>query len=390
MAKLELPRFNTIGRAERLDAQDVLHHGPLSGFLGGEDKGGEWVDRLERRWCKEFGSTHAIAVNSATSGLLAACHAIGVTNEEVIVSPYTMSATAAAPLFLGGGLIFMDIDPMHYCLDPRQVTQIKPRESRYKAIIATNLFGHPAELDKLRKIAHINDAYLIEDNAQAPFAMENGSYAGTIGDIGVFSLNVHKHLQSGEGGVVVTDDDDFADAIRLFINHGEMAGSALGLNLRMTEVTAAIACAQLARGKEIVQSRIDLAESLIEGLKDNPLVTIHPPRDRCKHVYYTLPMEVKPGLSREWLVAQIAEMGVPLVPGYVAPLYWLPAFKEYAPQGGCPITEKLHKETLVYFEICGYDPSPAQVQEIINAFNRVAEHVQEHELETHKASEGRV
>lgn len=375
-----LSRFNTIGGSEQRHAMNALDSGkPLSGFIGGEDRRGSWVNSLEAKWCDTFGSTHAIAVNSATSGLLAACHAVGVSNEDVIVSPYTMSATAAAPAFLGANLRFADVD-QNYCLSP---TAVAPHMVDYwhrpKAIIATNLFGHPAQLKLLAQLAHANGAYLIEDNAQSPFATENGSYAGTIGDIGVFSLNVHKHIQCGEGGVVVTDNDDFAHAMRMFINHGEMAGHALGLNLRMTEVTAAIACAQLARGKEIVQSRIDLAERLIEGLKDNPMIKINLPRMGCRHVYYTLPMEVQ-NAPRDWLVQALDEYGVPLEVGYVAPLYWLPAFKVWAPTGGCPITEKLYKESLVYFEICGYDPSPAQVAGIIDAFNRVADYATQENL----------
>lgn len=365
--------FNTIGMNEMASIQALGNKPVFSGFLGGELRGGYTVQYLESMWCEKFGCTHAIAVNSATSGLLAACHAIGVCNEEVIVSPYTMSATAAVPAFLGADIIFSDVDPWQYCLSP-MAANLKMCQpfARTKAVIATNLFGHPAELQTLARLIHSKGGYLIEDNAQAPFAMENNVYAGTIGDIGVFSLNIHKHIQSGEGGIVVTDNDDFAHSIRLFLNHGEMAGGPLGLNLRMTEVTAAIACAQLSRAKEIIQGRVDLAESLIEGLKDNPLVKINPPRDNCRHVYYVLPMEVSQSISRSWMVKALADEGVPLVEGYVSPLYWLPAFKEYAPSGGCPVTEKLHKESLVYFEICGHDPTPEQVKQIIQAFDKVA------------------
>lgn len=385
MSKLQLSRFNTIGYQEADNTHGLVLSGePLSGYLGGELKTGRWVSALERFWCKTFGCTHAIACNSATSGLLAACHAVGVTNEEVVVSPYTMSATAAAPAFLGANLIFPDIDS-NYCLDPHEVAKLYDFPWKPKAVIATNLFGHPAQLRTLAQLAHANGAYLIEDNAQAPFATERGVYSGTIGDIGIFSLNVHKHIQSGEGGVVVTDNDDFAHAMRLFINHGEMAGSALGLNLRMTEVTAAIACAQLARARDIIQSRVDLAESLAEGLRDNPLVTIRPPRDNCRHVYYVLPMEVNENVSRSWVVKALAEKGVPLVEGYVAPLYWLPAFREFATRA-CSVTEKLHKQTLAYFEVCAYDPTQDQIRQIIDAFAWVADYASQ---ETYTPPEGR-
>lgn len=377
IVKWPLKQFSTIGKKE-VEYAGVAMEYALSGFLGGELRGGQIIQKLEEMWCDAFGCTHAIACNSATSGLLAACHAVDLTNEEVIVSPYTMSATAAAPAFLNADLNFVDVD-QHYCIDPAPVAKMLDvyGARKAKAVIATNLFGHPAQLKLLAQLAHANGAFLIEDNAQAPFAMENNVYAGTIGDIGVFSLNVHKHIQSGEGGIVVTDNDDFAHAIRMFINHGEMAGSvSVGLNLRMTEVTAAIACAQLSRAREIIEGRIELALNLTKGLKDNPLVKINPPRPECVHVYYTLPMEVNPNVPREWVVKRLAEEGVPLEAGYVAPLYWLPAFREFAPAGGCPITEKLHKESLVYFEICGYDPTPEQVQQIIQAFEKVHDEAQ--------------
>jgi perosamine synthetase len=383
-----LASFNTIGRDETGSALHAMDFYPLSGFLGGELKSGRYVSGLERVWCDAFGCTHAIAVNSATSGLLAACHAIDVTNHNVVVSPYTMSATAAAPKFLGADVEFADIDA-NYCLDPHQVAKHFTGFDNPKAVIATNLFGHPAQLNTLAQLAHANDAYLIEDNAQAPFAKEGSAYAGTVGDIGVFSLNVHKHIQSGEGGVVVTDNDDFAHSIRMFINHGEMAGGPIGLNLRMTEVTAAIAVSQLSRGQEIVQSRVDLAEQLIDGLKGNPLVTIQPVREGCRSVYYVLPMEVHPSVKRDWVVQELGKMGVPLVPGYVAPLYWLPAFKEDRYGLRCPITERLHKESLAYFEICAYSPTDEQVKRIIEAFSRVADYATKPTMEAVAGAQGR-
>jgi len=368
---LKLPRYNSIDPLiEPNAAMDAVLHAPLSGFLGGRLSGGRYVSHLEKLWCETFRCTHAIAVNSATSGLLAACHAIGVTNETVILSPYTMSATAATPVLLGANLEFVDIEPEHYCIDPALVTTAFRTGPKPVAVIATNLFGHPAELKKLARIAHANGAYLIEDNAQAPFATEDGSYAGTMGDIGVFSLNVHKHFQSGEGGIVVTDNDDFAHSIRLFINHGEMAGGPVGLNLRMTEATAAIAIVQLRRARQLVQSRIDLARRLIDGLADNPMIRINPPRQGCEHVYYALAMEVVQGVSRSKLTRALSILGVPLSEGYVEPLYRLPAFTNYATD--CPVAEDMHKRSLALFETCAYDPSPEQIDKIIKAFDQLA------------------
>lgn len=386
---LVLPKFNTIGDIEASIAKFATKVGPLSGYLGGQFHGGDYIQHLEKKWREKLGVTHAIACNSATSGLLAACRAIGVAKREVMVPCFTMSATAAAPAFLGAHLKFIDIEPHYYSMDPilvaREVTKLT------RAIIVTNLFGHPAELALLRGLIHDQGGYLIEDNSQSPFAMEKNRYAGTIGDIGVFSLNVHKHIQCGEGGIVVTNNDDFAHAIRAFINHGEMADERIGLNLRMTEVTAAIACAQTERADAIIQSRIDLAEQLMVGLKSNPLIQLREPRMGCRCVYYVLPMQVSPGISRDWVLSELGSWGVPLVGGYVAPLYKLPAFSRQQPNVTCPVAERMHRKTLAYFEVCAYDPNREQIQEIIDAFARVWDSACQKAttLEAREATEGR-
>src|SRR5258705_13001728 len=229
-----MKRFNTIDTKEILAASLTVQeaaddHSPLSGYLGSKSFGGTWCTVLEAAWRERFGVKHAIAVNSATSGLLAACMAVGIEhNDEVIVSPYTMSATAAAPKILGAKIVFADIEDETFCIDPVEVSNaITPMT---KAVIATNLFGHPAHLHELREICDNRGVWLIEDNAQAIFAKQDGVYTGTIGHIGVFSLNVHKHLQVGEGGVCVTNNSDLAKKLREAMNHGEMRGGILGLN----------------------------------------------------------------------------------------------------------------------------------------------------------------
>lgn len=370
--------FNTIGKDEVRNAQDALMR-PLSGFLGGQPQSGLWVSTLEDLWKRRFKVTHAIACNSATSGLLAACRAIEIgQGTEVLVSPFTMSATAAAPAMLGANVKFVDIEAQYFCMDP--VLAYRAISPATEAIIATNLFGHPAELQRLAKYIHAHGGYLIEDNSQSPFAMENGSYAGTIGDIGVFSLNVHKHIQCGEGGIVVTDNDEFAAAIRRFINHGEMAGdSTAGLNLRMTEVTAAIACAQLEKSEWIVDGRIALAEAIMEELKDVSFIKLPETRENCRHVYYVLPLIIHGNVSREWAVRALRAEGVPICEGYVAPLHTLPAFSgrvmqpPYAPIGRWKAAH-LHYKSMIYFEICAHDPSEDQIKQIGEAFRKVEAH----------------
>src|SRR5262249_8722448 len=157
---------------------------------------------------------------SATSGLVAAMGAVGIEpGDEVIVPPTTMSATAVAPLAYGGKPGFADIEPETFGPDPAAVRA--PITPRTKAIVSANLIGHPARLAELAAIAREHGLYLVEDNAQGPLAAEHGRYAGTVGDIGVFSLNYHKHIHTGEGGVCVTNDDELALRLQLIRNHGE-------------------------------------------------------------------------------------------------------------------------------------------------------------------------
>jgi perosamine synthetase len=196
-----LSPFSGIGREEIESATRVLESGVLSGFVGVPGErflGGPVVRRLEDAWCERFGVRHAISVSSATAGLFAAMGAAGIRpGDEVIVPPYSMSATVMAPLGYGGIPVFADIEPDTFCLDLESVrSRISPRT---KAILAVNLFGHSARLAELSAIAREHGLTLIEDNAQSPLATEDGRYCGTVGDIGVFSLNYHKHLHAGDG-----------------------------------------------------------------------------------------------------------------------------------------------------------------------------------------------
>jgi perosamine synthetase len=239
--KRPLGAFNSIGAEEKAAVIEFLDKGTvLSGFHGSARSsffGGEQVLAFEAAWNARMGTKHSVSVNSATSGLMAAMGAIGIgPGDEVIVPPYTMTATALAPLVYGGIPVFVDIDPDYFCLDLELVEQaITPAT---KAIIAVNLFGHPAEI-----------------------AEEDGRLAGTIGHIGIYSLNVHKHIQAGEGGVCVTDDPDLALRLQLIRNHGENVidwlnvgdlSNLIGFNYRMTEITAAMARVQLCKVNVLV------------------------------------------------------------------------------------------------------------------------------------------
>lgn len=335
------PPYNTIGDEEKAAVMRVLEVGELSGFVaspGDQFWGGEQVQALEEAFRRHFGVQYAIAVNSATSGLHCAVAALGVgPGDEVIVPPYTMTATATAPLMMGAVPVFADIEDRTFGLDPEAVeAAITPCT---KGIIAVNLFGHPARLDELSAIAERHSIFLIEDNAQAPDADYHGRKTATIGDIGVFSFNRHKIIQSGEGGVVVTDDGDLALRLALFRNHGEgLVGpmeiedivNTAGLNYRMTEMEAAVAVVQFGKLAAIKTQRVELAEHLSANLTSIDGLTPPVVEEDCSHAYYFHVSKYDPettGLPRDLFVRAVAAEGYPIRAGYVTPIYLEPMYQ---------------------------------------------------------------
>lgn len=377
--------YSTIGDEERQAVNRVMASGRLSGFVGAwcdDFFGGPEVREFEAAWARRFGVMHAVSVNSNTSGLFASIGAVGVSpGDEVIVPPYTMSATAMAPLIYGGIPVFVDIEPDTFCLDPDKVRAAIT--SRTRAILAVNLLGHPAALHDLRKLADDHGIFLIEDNAQAPLATERGRYTGTIGHIGVFSLNYHKHFHTGEGGICTTDDPRLAQRLQMIRNHGENIVEPLGMtdisnvvgfNYRLTELSAAVGIEQLKKADRLVTRREELGSRLSAELGDLP--GLQPPvvRNGCRHVYYVWAMrfdEARVGVSRATFCKALAAEGFPVSEGYVAPLYLLPMFQrriafgargypftlsEIAyPRGLCPVTERMHDKELLEFHICSYE-----------------------------------
>jgi dTDP-4-amino-4,6-dideoxygalactose transaminase len=200
------PQYVTIGEEEKRAAIDVLESKVLSDFLGTwspQFYGGQQVRKLEAEWSAYFGVKHSVTVNSATSGLIAAVGATGVgPGDEVIVSPYTMTASASCVLAFNAVPVFADIDAETFCLTADTIrAQLTPRT---KAVVVVDLFGQPPDMAPIMELARDRKLLVIEDSAQSPGARYNGRYAGTLADVGVFSLNYHKTIHTGEGGVVVT------------------------------------------------------------------------------------------------------------------------------------------------------------------------------------------
>jgi perosamine synthetase len=415
------PAHNNIGKEEIAAVTKVLDGGKLSRFLGCWDDdfyGGDQIRALESEWAKYFGVKHAIAVNSATSGLNCAIGATGAgPGNEVIVSPYTMSASATCAIVYNTVPVFADIEPDFFCLDPAAVE--KKITKRTKAIVVVDLFGQPFDVDGITRVAHKYNIPIIEDAAQAPGAKYRKKFAGTLGDIGVFSLNYHKHIHTGEGGIVVTDNDALAERIRLIRNHAEaVVGdkgydslvNMVGFNYRMTEVEAAIAREQLKKLDVLLEKRIENVKYIEKGLAQIPCFELCKRRENARHAFYVYPFKYNAkvaGISREKFVEAVqAELaphelreseGVKLSCGYVAPLYLLPIYQkligfgdtgcpfkcplytgkvDYS-KGLCPVCERMHDKELILHEFMVPSMHKEDLDDVTQAFMKVWENINE-------------
>jgi dTDP-4-amino-4,6-dideoxygalactose transaminase len=349
----EGPRLNS----DYLNAcAGVLRSEILSGYRGnatGAFWGGNEVQSFEKKMSNMFDVEHAIACNSATSGLWMACAAINLQpGDEVIVAPWSMSCSATVPLLFGAIPVFADIHEKFYSLDPADVE--RKITSNTKAIIAVDLFGLPY-LREIDEIAKRHGIFVIEDAAQAIGAKRDGRYAGTLGDIGVFSFTQGKHMTAGEGGACVTNDERLATNLALARNHAEAVTSdaersgdralcndaMVGLNLRMTEMQAAIMSIELDRLEDRIKNRMSAASSIIDAIAFAG-VDFYPndlfPDDKYEHALYCLPLAFGEEYNTKQIVEAIkAELvgdrvrldrGVPIASGYLDPLYKMPLFRE--------------------------------------------------------------
>lgn len=399
------PVYTTLGDEEKKAVIEVLDSGELSRFLGTwspDFYGGPRVQALECDWETYFGIRHAVSMNSATSGLYAAVGAAGISpGDEVIVSPYTMTASATAALIYGGIPVFADIDPHTFCISPDSIRQRLSKRTR--AIIAVDLFGHPAAMTEIMTIAEEHNLVVIEDAAQAPGASLHDRPAGTLAHMGVFSLNYHKTIQCGEGGVVVTNDSGLAERLQLIRNHGEVVVKAkgtenivnlVGFNYRMTEIEAAIAREQLKKLERLAKARRDAADYLTERLMNMPGLTPPYVESGVRHGYYLYAMrydEAVTGMPRADFVEAVRAEGIPMNAGYVEPIYLQPLYQQriafgsggypfnmlpsqaavsYA-RGLCPVTELMHFKELVYASVCHANVTRADLDDVVKAIGKV-------------------
>ncbi len=403
--KTEFKKYNSIGDEELNAATDVIKSGSLSKFVGCWEPdfyGGSKVQEFERMCEKIFNVNYAVTVNSWTSGLVTAVGAIGIEpGDEIIVTPWTMCATATAILHWNAIPVFADIEPDTFNIDPESV---KKNITQYtRAIMAVDIFGHSCDIDALMKIADEYNLTVIGDTAQAPGTFNNSRVTGSIAHVGGYSLNRHKHIQTGEGGICVTNDKNIAENMQLIRNHAEaVVGdkghenliNMIGHNFRMGEIEAAIGIEQLKKMDQFVLSRQETARKITDQLKNISGLKLPIVKSGCTHSYYMYPMTLDKNIikvSREKIQNALEAEGMQgLDPGYIN-VHLLPMYQNKMAYGSsgfpwnseickrevtykkgiCPVAEELHESTYLGFNNCDFDITDDQIDSIGLAYRKV-------------------
>lgn len=392
------PKHPIIGTEEKKQVLDVLDSGNISTFIASPGEnflGGKKIREFEEKFSQKIGMKYGVAFNSASSALHAAVVSIGVKpGEEIVVPPTTFTSTATCALMHNAIPVFCDIKRDTFCIDPSQIEKLITPLT--KAIIPVHLFGHPCEMDEILKISKKYGLKIIEDCAQAINAEYKNKHVGTMGDCSVFSFQESKTIMTGEGGMLLTNNEEIANIARMVRNHGEVVlpsmekrsykSEFLGWGYRMTELEAAIGIAQIEKLDALNEQRILLGKYLsdkinkIDGLE-------HIKYEHVKHVYWMFGFtfdETIVGIPRNLFCEALKAEGIPCAAGYVEPLYLNPlylekqsfAFKYYQgkakyEKGICPVAESLHEKYLINTIICRPPATKNDMKDVIDAIKKI-------------------
>jgi len=321
-----------IGPEEKAAVARVLTAGTL--VQGAE------VAAFESEFAELVGGRLCVAVNSGTSALHLSLVAAGIgTGDEVIVPSFTFAATANAVAMTGARPVFADIDPETFCMDPSSVASLVT--PRTVGLVPVHLFGQMADMRALMGVAERHSLFVLEDAAQAHGATQLGRAAGSVGDAAAFSFYATKNMTTGEGGMVVTGDSEFARRVRLLRNQGmerRYHNEIVGLNNRMTETAAAIGRVQLRALAGWNECRRDIARAYDEALRSvrAPVVAVG-----NRHVYHQYTLRLP---DRDRVLDELRNAGVEAAVYYPVPAHRLPTFA--ASGADLPNTEQAVAEVL--------------------------------------------
>lgn len=328
------------GEEEATAAGEVIRSGMLAS--------GEVTKGFEEEFAAYCGVKYAVATSSGTTALHAALLAAGIgAGDSVIVPAFTFFASASVVSMTGARPKFVDVDPGTFNISPERAAEAIGRNT--KAIIGVHLFGQPFDLSPILELCEDHNLLLIEDAAQAHGARYRGKRVGGFGAMACFSFYPTKNMTTGEGGMVTTDEREYAERLRMLINHGQSEKylhEVIGFNYRMTDIAAAIGRVQLRKLDDFNERRRRNAAMLDSRLQGSGVITPRV-RDGVYHVYhqYVVRVPANHRLTREALAAHLAHRGIGTAVHYPIPLPAQPSYaKEQHPP--CPVAAQLAREVL--------------------------------------------
>jgi perosamine synthetase len=317
---------------------------------------GPKLDAFEQAVARMVGSRNAIAVNSGTSGLHLCVKAAGISDgDEVVTTPFSFVASANCIMFERAKPVFVDIDPLTYNIDALQIERaITPRT---KAILPVHVFGRPAALSEILSLARKHGLVVIEDACEAIGAQYEGVPVGTFGQTGVFAFYPNKQLTTGEGGVVITDDDDVARRCRSWRNQGRsdtegwLEHDEIGYNYRLSDINCALGVSQVSRLGDVVEARRRVAELYNRALEPIPEITPPPLQEpRCRISWFVYVVRLADEFSRQQrdqVIAELRKRGIGCR-NYFPPIHLQPLYQRLFgyEKGSFPVTEHVSDRTI--------------------------------------------
>jgi perosamine synthetase len=311
---------------------------------------GEFVDTFEKRFATVCGVKHGVSVSNGTSALFLALKAIDIQpGDEVIVPALTFAAVPAVVRQVGAIPVIVDVHQDCWTMDPKWLD--KAVSNRTRAIIVVHTYGHPADMDRIMEVADAHGLRVIEDCAEAHCARYKGRVVGGLADVGCFSFYGNKIITTGEGGMVVTDNSELAERVRHLKDHAmdkhrRYWHDEVGYNFRLTNIQAALGCAQLERIDEMVDKRNSILQWYRQEFADNPALHFNPKMSWAAPVNWMMCVvwqgATEPG--RDALLGNLKEQGIDTRPFFI-PVSQLPPYKNYpifsGSTGKTPIADRL-------------------------------------------------
>ncbi len=336
---------------------DVLHSDYLTT--------GPKIEEFEKEVAKYVGAKYAVAISNGTVALHAACFASGITKgDEVITTPITFAASANCALYCGAKPVFADIDPNTYNISPEEIE--KNITSKTKAVIPVHYSGQPCDMDEIINIAEKNNLIVIQDAAHALGADYKGMKIGSFGDMTIFSFHPVKHITTGEGGMIVTNNEEFYKRLKLFRSHGITRDKdmlekdegawyyeqlVLGYNYRITDIQCALGISQLKRLDKFISKRRFLTERYNNAFKNTDSIKIPYIKEECNSSHHLYVIQVK---NRKEIFDKLREAGIGVNVHYI-PVYKHPYYQRNGYENVCCINaEKLYKHIIslpLYYDL---------------------------------------